>query len=184
MKIEIKAIPLIHPATICLVGTIYNHKPNYTTIGDIAVAGINPPLIMISINENHCCMSHINKQKSFSINIPTQDMLEKVDFCGVHSGHLVDKSKIFKTEYIDGIPTIQNSPISIVVEEEKRIKIEHRIILACRVKKTMIDTAIQQKDKINLDSIKSILYGMNNSYYTVGEVIGKGYQKGVKVRKK
>jgi len=69
LKQLIKPYPLIHPATIAIVGTMHNSKPNFTTIGDIAVAGLNPPLIMISLHQNHNATAFIEQTGMCSINI-------------------------------------------------------------------------------------------------------------------
>lgn len=165
------------------MGTIYNNKPNYTTIGDIAIAGLNPPLIMISINANHACLEHINKHKLFSINIPTIDLLKEVDYAGIHSGKTIDKSTLLDYDLIDDLPIIKDAPISMIVKENQRIQIDHRTVLVCNVKKTLVDRNIINSKELNLQDIKTILYGLDNKYYTLGETIGTGYKEGHKVYK-
>lgn len=179
MKTKTKhPIPLIHPAPICLIGTMVQGHPNYTTIGDVAVAGIKPALIMISINIKHACMEFINQTKTFSINIPTKEQVHKVDYAGMHSGHTVNKSTLFESEMINNVPIIKNCPINLIVEEVKRVQVEHRTILVCSVKETYLDKNLQVNGTIDLSQVSSILYGLNNRYYTIGGGIGTGYQIG------
>lgn len=184
MKQEIKNIPLIHPTTICLIGTLVDNKPNFTTIGDIAVAGINPPLVMVSINTNHGCMDFINSEKIFSINMTSEKMLNGIDHAGMYSSKIYDKSNLFKSKIIDKVPIIEESPIALIVRVNKRVQIEHRVILVCDVIKTFIEEKYINVNIIDLASIKSVLYGLDNNYYTIGEKIGVGYEEGNKISAK
>lgn len=177
MKKEIKPCSLLHPSTIVLVGTIVNDKPNYTTIGDVAVAGLNPALIMISINENHSAAAYVNREKKMSINIPTIELLKEVDFAGVHSAKEVDKSNLFTSTLKDGLPVIDQSPITLLVRVLDKLQVKQRIIYVCEVYKTLIDTDIICEGKIQISEVKSILYGLDNKYYTIGDKVGIGYQE-------
>lgn len=50
-----KVLPLLHTVPIVLVGVkrsdFKDKRANYTTIGDVAIAGLNPALLMISLHE-------------------------------------------------------------------------------------------------------------------------------------
>jgi flavin reductase (DIM6/NTAB) family NADH-FMN oxidoreductase RutF len=178
-----KPYPLIHPCPISIVATMNNNKPNFTTIGDIAVAGINPPLVMISVNENHLAMKAINDSPIFSINIPSTKLLSQVDYAGMFSGHRIDKSKLFEVEMVDHVPIIIECPINLIVKERERIQVEHRIILVCDVVQSLVNNEYVVDNKLSLINIKSILYGLDNHYYTLGDQIGIGYQEGNKEKK-
>jgi flavin reductase (DIM6/NTAB) family NADH-FMN oxidoreductase RutF len=177
MKLK-QPIPLLHPVPICLVGTMVNGKPNYTTIGDVAVAGIKPALIMISINAKHACMTFINQYKSFSINIPKTDQLNKVDYCGIYSGHDTDKSSLFSSDMIENIPIISDCPINLIVREIDRITVEHRVILICKVQETYVNDDIIKGGRLDCSKLSTVLYGLDNQYYLVGGDIGTGYHIG------
>ena len=184
MKIELNKLPLIHPTTIVVVGTMNHGKPNYTTIGDIAVAGVTPPLIMISINKDHKCMEHINEHHTMSINILPMEYMKEVDHAGMFSAKSVDKSELFYSDIIMGVPLIREAKISLIIQEHSRVEIEHRTILVCDVMKTFVDQDMIENNLISLSSIRPILYGLDNNYYTTGEIIGKGYHEGRYLHKK
>lgn len=174
-------MPLIHPTTIVLVGTMISGKPNYTTIGDVAVAGINPPLVMISLHEEHNAMTHLNKYHTCTINVPTKDMVHKVDYAGMYSSKTTDKSTLFDSEIVEDLPVIKESPITLFLQEKNRIKIEQRVVLVCSVTKTIISETIIRDNHINLSRLQTILYGLDNRYYTTGTILGKGYNLGKQV---
>jgi len=180
LKVEIEKYPLIHPATIVLIGTSHENVINFTTIGDIAIAGINPPLIMISINENHLASTHIDETSTFSINVPTTNLLEFVDYCGIYTGKVEDKSKNTQFEIVDNVPIITLSPISLIAKVLSRQQISQRVIYLCEIIKTLVDESIYKNQTLNLSEVKTILYGLDNQYYELGKAIGIGYKIGIK----
>lgn len=178
MKVEINQIPLIHPTTIVVVGTQANDQPNFTTIGDIAVAGLNPALVMISLNENHQSTKYILKHHRMTINMTEKSMIKEVDFAGIHSSKDTDKSLLFKHKIIDGLPVINKSPITLFCDVLEYIKIKQRMIFVCSVTKTLIDDKYFYDNKIDLLNIQPILYGLDNNYYSGITKIGQGYKEG------
>jgi flavin reductase (DIM6/NTAB) family NADH-FMN oxidoreductase RutF len=161
-----------------------NNKLNFATIGDIAVAGINPPLVMISVNEHHLTMKAIDGNSIFSINIPSSEMLSQVDYAGMYSGHKIDKSNLFDIEIVDHVPIIVECPINLIVKERERIQVEHRVILVCDVIQSFVSSKFIIDSKLSLLNMKSVLYGLDNHYYTVGDQVGSGYQEGNKITKR
>ncbi len=181
MKKVIKSVPLVHPTTIVLVGTKNNDVANFTTIGDIAVAGINPPLVMISLNATHNATKYVLEHKKMSINMTVKELLKEVDYAGIHSSKEMDKSSLLDYEYVDELPIVRKSPISLIVEVIDHIQVEHRMIFVCRVTKTLVEDALILDKRLDLSVIEPILYGLDNVYYSGLEKIGIGYNEGKKL---
>lgn len=179
MKTEMKPYPLIHPTTIVVVGTKFDTSINFTTIGDVAIAGLNPPLVMISLHTKHLATSHIRNTMRFSINTTIPTLLQKVDFCGIHSGRTIDKSSVFKYSLINDVPVIDESPINLIVEVVKTVRVDTREILVCSVIKTLIDEGLVRESSLDFTSLQSILYGLDNKYYSNFTMIGEGYKEGL-----
>ena len=55
----------------------------------------NPAVIYVSSQESNYTNEGIHENSTFSINIPSADMVVKVDYLGITSGHDIDKSKFF-----------------------------------------------------------------------------------------
>jgi len=178
MKIELKPYPLLHPTPIVLIGVMVNGIANFTTIGDVAIMGLNPPLMVVSLNENHHSTKGIDSLNEFSINIPTENMLEKVDFCGIYSGSKIDKEMLFELHMNENIPYIVECPITMLCKVVNRIQIDQRIIYIAEVKKTIVDDELYVNNKYMLNGIKPILYGLDNNYYSIGRPIGEGTKVG------
>ncbi len=184
MKINIGKTPYLYPIPIVLAASIVNDKPNYTTVGDVAVMGLNPALMVISLNEKHLTTKGIIQNRVFSINIPTTQMLKKVDYCGIYSGEKADKASLFTTEKNEfDVPMIKECPVCIACKTIKDFNVEHRHIFVAEVMGTFADENYVESDNdksriLPLNKLKPIIYGLDNKYYSIGEQIGTGYSEG------
>ncbi|MFX1477944.1 MAG: flavin reductase family protein, partial [Promethearchaeota archaeon] len=129
-KIKFGEVPLIYPIPIILAGALVNNQPNFETLGDVGIMGINPPLVYISSGQNHYTNQGILEQGTFSINFPTTQLLIKTDYCGVVSGKDVDKSKLFNIFYgnLKTAPMIRECPVNLECKVLKDFSIQHRQI--------------------------------------------------------
>jgi len=66
-------------------------------------------------NKAHYTNSGITENGTFSVNIPSANMVEKVDYCGIVSSRKVDKSVLFETFYgkLKTAPMIKECPFSV-----------------------------------------------------------------------
>ena len=83
----------ISPSVI--VGAIVNGKENYITLGQCSGLSMNPPMMYISINKSHYTNDGIKENGHFSVNIPSVNVVQKMDYVGLVSGREVDKSGVF-----------------------------------------------------------------------------------------
>jgi flavin reductase (DIM6/NTAB) family NADH-FMN oxidoreductase RutF len=93
----------------------------------------------------------------------------------MNSGKDVNKNNIFTYQWLDNTPIIKDTQIALVCEVEKRVQIEQRVIYVARVINQLI------KDDLKLDELRTISYGLDNNYYSIGTPIAKGYTIGKKV---
>ncbi|HWQ45428.1 MAG TPA: flavin reductase family protein [Longilinea sp.] len=184
MKVNIGNTPYLYPIPIVLVGAQVNGKANYVTVGDTGLMGIKPALVYISLNHNHFTTEGVFQTNTFSINIPTTAMLEKVDYCGVVSGRDVDKGCLFTNFYgeTNSAPMIEECPVNLECRVIKEFAIQHRQVFIGEVVQTYVDDVMLQgeqskKDVADMTKLKPILYALDNHYYSIGEIIGEGYQQ-------
>ena len=188
MKVKVGNLPYIYPIPIVLVGALVHGRPNFTTIGDVGLMGINPPIVFISSHTGHHLNQGILQNSCFSINIPSTDMLPLVDYCGQVSGRDVNKSSHFDVFFgdLELAPLIQDTPVNLECRTIKEFCIKHRQIFIGEVVQTHVDAAFISELEPNpqiLDLVKldPILYALDNRYYRVGPPIGTGYQEADKL---
>lgn len=187
MKTTVGCLPYIYPIPICLVGASVDGKSNFTTIGDIGLMGINPPLVAISSHANHHLTKGVLETGCFSINFPTTEMLEEVDHCGIVSGRDEDKGSLFDVFYgdLEIAPMIAECPVNLECEVVKAFNIEHRQMFIGKVVQTHVSDEFLievdgRKSIRDLTALDPILYALDNRYYSIGKVIGIGYQEAKK----
>lgn len=93
-KIKFNKLPLVYPLPSILVGTVINGRTNFITLGNCGIISIEPSVIYISMDKSHYTNKGIKDNQVFSINLPSVDLVEKVDYCGLVSGNSVDKSQV------------------------------------------------------------------------------------------
>lgn len=86
---------LINHGPVVLVTSKYRDKTNIITLAWTTPVSHNPPLVVICIHRNHFSAELIRSSKEFVINIPDENLLKKVQGCGMVSGREVDKFKKF-----------------------------------------------------------------------------------------
>ena len=190
MKTKLGSLPYIYPIPIVLVGANINGKPSFTTIGDVGLMGINPPLVFVSSHKQHHVNAGILETGCYSINFPTTAMLHLVDYCGQVSGRDVDKAALFDVFYgdLDAAPLIRACPVNLECRVVKEFSIQHRQVFIGEVAQTHVDEkfvveADARSTVADLGQLDPILYALDNRYYRIGEAIGIGYHEFKKVKK-
>lgn len=189
MKTKIGRVPYIYPIPITLLGAAVHRKPNFATIGDCGLMGINPPLVYVSSHREHHTNVGILENGTFSINFPTTRMLTVTDYCGTVSGRDVDKAALFEVFYgeLQTAPMIQACPVNLECRVVKEFSIQHRQVFVAEVVQTYIDESLiteQDGRKVvaDLTRLDPIIYALDNRYYRIGEPIGTGYQESRKMQ--
>ncbi|MEW5869830.1 MAG: flavin reductase family protein [Chloroflexota bacterium] len=191
MKIKLGAIPYIYPVPIILAGAKVNGKPNFETVGDVGLMGINPPIVFISSGATHYTNQGILEHGTFSINFPTTTMLALVDYCGQTSGRDVDKGALFEVFYgeLESAPMIAECPVNLECRVLKEFSIQHRQIFVGEVVQAHVnETLVSEQDSrhsiADLTRLDPILYALDNRYYRIGSAIGIGYREAQKLKEK
>ncbi|MFX1312922.1 MAG: flavin reductase family protein [Promethearchaeota archaeon] len=188
-KVKFGKVPLVYPIPIILAGALVNNQPNFETLGDVGIMGINPPLVYISSSQNHYTNQGILEHGTFSINFPTTQLLIKTDYCGVTSGKNVDKSELFNIFYgnLKTAPMIRECPVNLECKVIKEFSIQHRQIFIGNIVESYIskDFVIKSEESqkiVDMTKLDPIIYALDNHYYKIGKIIGTGYQESKKFR--
>jgi len=80
---------------VTLLGTIADNQVNFTTVAWISRVNLKPPVLAVAISKKHYAPEGIRQTRTFSVNIPIEDLLTQTDYCGIAPGRNIDKSKVF-----------------------------------------------------------------------------------------
>jgi len=95
-KIEVpllKSNRLINFGPVVLVTSSFQGKNNIVSVAWVTPISHDPPLAGISVAAKHFSNKLIKESREFVINIPGQELKEKVEFCGSVRGENIDKFK-------------------------------------------------------------------------------------------
>lgn len=185
MKVKLGALPFVYPIPIILVGANVQDRPNYATLGDCGIMGLTPALVYVSLSHGHYTTQGILENGTYSINLPSTDLLAVTDYCGIVSGREVDKSELFETFYgeLGTAPMISACPVNLECKVIKEFLIQHRHIFVGEVVQAHVDEAFVTEREgrrvlADLTRLDPIIYALDNRYYRIGESIGVGYSEG------
>ena len=104
-----------YPMPVALVGAHVEGKPNFMAVAWFSMAGYKPPMMAIVLGNHHHTNIGIKENKSFSLCLPSEEMVVVTDYCGIKSGKKIDKSKLFDLFYGDlkTAPMIETCPLSV-----------------------------------------------------------------------
>jgi len=161
------------------VGTVIDGKPNFLTVSWTGITSANPPTMSIAIRDIRYSLKGIQQNMTFSVNIPSVDMVKETDYCGSLSGLQYNKVKECGLSIFYGnlksAPLIEQCPINIECEVMQIVNIgDHSLIIGEIIESYMTDDCftddIPDIRKINPLSFCS-LSKKSMGYYSVGEFV-------------
>jgi flavin reductase (DIM6/NTAB) family NADH-FMN oxidoreductase RutF len=178
--------PMLFPTPVVLVTCVDEAgRPNIITLAWVGVVNSEPPMIGISIRPERYSHACVRRSKEFVVNIPSEEMVRKVDACGVLSGKEVDKFVSMGWQQVSSQkvkpPLIDECPVQMECKVKEIVSLgSHDLflgeIIALHVKEEI------QKEKGRIDITKALPFVFcpgANEYWTLGKRIGHyGFTKG------
>jgi flavin reductase (DIM6/NTAB) family NADH-FMN oxidoreductase RutF len=172
------------PMPVVLVGTQVNGKDNFMTAGWCSRANANPPMILCGIGNHHYTPRGIAETRTFSVNIPSSGMLEKVDYCGLVSGEKTDKSGVFNVFYgtLKTAPMIRECPVNLECRLVHELRLPTNTIFVGEISGAYADPGVMKEGKPDFAAIDPLLLTMpDNRYWTLGRHAGDAWSAGKKL---
>jgi len=180
MKIKLENQP-IGPFPAMIVGSTLYGKPTYTTVGAGGCACLEP-VLCVSLKHSHYITSAIKRTDFFTVNIPSTDLMKKMDYCGIVSGKDTDKSRVFTAFYdrAGTAPMIEECPLCFLCKvcDSKDIRgftMFFGEIIAVYANEDCVDDG-----KVNPVKVNPIIM-MGHNYCDLGRVIGKPFFEGKEI---
>ena len=181
-----KAILPVVP--IVLIGANVNNRPTYNVIGNFGVLRISSPsTIYISTAKQHYTTQGIKENQSFSMNIPSAELVKATDYCGTVSGHEKDKSTIFRSFYgvLRSAPMIKECPINFECKVIRYLSdvfsdgdIFFAEIFESYIEEEYLIASSIGGCKADIKKINPVLLGSDWQYWVIGNTIAKAFNTG------
>ena len=174
------------PMPVVLVGTRVNGKANFMAVGWCARVNGNPPMIACGIANNHYTPKGITTTKTFSVNIPSSDLLEKIDYCGIVSGTKTDKSEVFEVFHgsLKTAPMIKECPVTLECRLVQAVSLPTHGLYIGEIVGAYADDRVIKDGKPDFAEIDPLFLTMpDNRYWTLGKYAGDAWSAGKKLMK-
>jgi flavin reductase (DIM6/NTAB) family NADH-FMN oxidoreductase RutF len=165
---------ILNPLPLALVGTLIDGRPNYCVIGYVSPFNFGKH-VFFSLYKKRYTWSGIEKNRTFSVNIPSHEQIKEVMICGSKSGREVDKSKLFHTFYgeLENTPMIQECPFNMECRVSDIIDYDPNKGVIGEVVKSYVDPKIVADGVVDLQKAHLMTWtaGDDFAYYRLGERI-------------
>ncbi|HVQ01266.1 MAG TPA: flavin reductase family protein [Candidatus Thermoplasmatota archaeon] len=181
-KKKLGSKPMIYPMPVTLVGADVEGKPNFMTIAFINIINMNPAMVAMGASPSHHTCKGIRENKTFSINLPSKDMLEVTDYVGLTSGAKKNKAGLFSI--FRGItktaPMIEECPLNLECKLLQRLSLGGTDDLYIgEVVETYCEPKFLTNGKPDIKKMGTFVFSMNdNRYFSLGQLIGNAWSTG------
>lgn len=175
------------PMPVTIVGTKVKGKANFMAVGWISRVNYMPAMIGIGIYKNRYTSIGIMQNKTFSVCIPSVDLVKETDYCGIVSGKKYDKTKVFDVFYgkTKTAPMIKECPVNIECKLFKTVDLPDSYLFIGKVIAAYADKKYLTSGKLDIKNINPIfLTEPENNYWVLGKAIAKAYSVGKTLIKK
>jgi flavin reductase (DIM6/NTAB) family NADH-FMN oxidoreductase RutF len=183
-KIEMAGGPACYPMPCSVVGANVAGKANYLAIAWFTMVNPDPPYLAVVMNKTHYTNAGVKDNQTFSLNIPSVDMCEKTDYCGVVSGRKFDKASIFETFYgkLETAPMIKEFPFSVECRLVKTVDLPAEELFIGEIVATYCDEKCLTEGVPDLTKINPFILSMpDKRYRSLGQDIGAAWEIGTKL---
>jgi len=180
-KIDLGAKVAPYPMPVVLVGANVKGKANFLTAAWFMMAGTTPPNVAIALNKAHYTNQGIKDNKTFSVNIPSEDTMKAADYCGIVSGLKADKSGIFDVFYgkLKTAPMIAECPVNLECSLDKVVDNGSHEMFVGDIVSTFTEEKYLTAGAIDTKKVKPFMLSLNDRiYYALGEQKGRAWEAG------
>jgi len=188
LKKPLDGINVLYPTPTTIVGAIVEGKVNFITIAHIGIVNhARPYLISLSLAKAHYTNAGIRENKTFSVNIPNEDLVVETDYVGIVSGKKTDKSSVFEVFYgdLENAPMITECPINMECKLYDVYDTPTHDLFIGEIVETYADESVLKNGKVDLARVKPLLFDMSSiKYWSIGKAVADCWNIGKQLKKK
>jgi flavin reductase (DIM6/NTAB) family NADH-FMN oxidoreductase RutF len=185
-KMKMGPQPMLWPHPTTLVGADVDGKPDFATVAWTGVAAGTPPAVAVALQHPRYSLKGIRRNLTFSVNIPSRDMVKETDYCGLISGSKTDKVKDcgFKVFYgkTPNAPLIEQCPINLECEVRHILNMGSHALVIGEVVETHVSEGCLTEGKPDVSKLKPFAF-VPGKYYAIGEAFAKAFSIGKELKK-
>ncbi len=179
----------LYPEPTVLVGANVDSRPNFAAVAWTGIACGEPPTISIALRHTRYTLKGIRQNMTFSVNIPSVDMVRETDYCGLVSGAKTDKAKDcgFKVFYgiLGSAPLIEQCPLNLECEVIRILNLGSHSLVIGKIVQTHVSEDCLTDGQPDVGKIRPfVLIPLPNpKYHTVDKFLADAFSVGKEIGK-
>ncbi len=190
-KVQLGPQTLTYPMPTLLIGANVDGKPNFMTLAWSGIVNSIPPMISAALRHERHTLKGVRQNMTFSVNIPSVDLVKEADYCGFTPGEQVNKAAVcgFKVSYgkLGNAPLIEQCPVNLECRVVHLLDMGSHTLVIGRIEETHVAQECLTDGKPDVTKIRPIIYTRSvasSDYYAYGECIGKAFSIGKALKEK
>jgi flavin reductase (DIM6/NTAB) family NADH-FMN oxidoreductase RutF len=188
MKIKIGSQNVLYPMPVTIVGALVNGKVNFLNVAHTGILNAAAPhLISIGLGKVHYTNAGIRENKTFSVNILSQDMMVQMDYVGIVSGRTIDKAGVFETFFgeLKTAPLIQNCPLTMECRLHDTYETKTHDVFIGEIVATYADESVLTNGRVDLAKVRPLMFDRSSKkYWSLGQAVGDCWSVGKQYKQK
>jgi flavin reductase (DIM6/NTAB) family NADH-FMN oxidoreductase RutF len=172
----------LYPMPTTLVGATVNDKPNFLAVAHVGILNHGTPqYLSIGLAKVHYSNAGILENRSFSICIPSEELMVETDYCGIMTGKNTDKAALFDLFYgqLETAPMIRSCPVNMELKLHDVLDLKTHDIFIGELVETYADDSVLTSGKIDVAKLRPLLFDMASvQYWRLGPALGKCWNVG------
>ena len=188
MKKAVRDIALFSlPQTQTILGTHLNEKPNFMALAWATRVNYLPPMIGICVNKTNASHGAVIDTGEFSLNIPSDKMIEITDYTGMVSATNAEKSHLFEVFYgkLKSAPLIRECPLNIECKLKQKIELPTNYFFIAEIVNILADEIYFTDNLPDVEKVRPFLLTTpDNRFWSLGQHVGQAWHDGREILKK
>lgn len=183
MKQRLGPTNALYPTPTVLVGATVNGKPNFITVAHIGI--MTHHHISIGLGKIHYTNAGIHENRTFSVCLPSVDLVVETDYCGIMTGKKTDKAALFEIFYgqLQSAPMIVQCPLCMECRLDQVIDYHTHDVFIGEIVQTHADPAVLIDGKVDIARLRPLLFDMaSKQYWSLGEVVADCWNVGKQLK--
>jgi flavin reductase (DIM6/NTAB) family NADH-FMN oxidoreductase RutF len=174
----------LYPEPAVLVGANVDGKPNFMAVAWAGIAGGTPPCISIALRHGRYTLKGVRQNMTFSVNVPSTDLIKETDYCGLVSGVKADKVRDCKFNVfygqLESAPLIEQCPVNLECEVMHILNIGSHALVVGKITETHVSEDCLTDGQPDVNKIKPFIYTPRpaTGYYAVGKSVAASFSVG------
>jgi flavin reductase (DIM6/NTAB) family NADH-FMN oxidoreductase RutF len=147
---------------------------------------MEPPMISVAMRPIRHTHKGIRQNLTFSVNVPSVDLVKETDYCGIASGAKVNKVAACQFSVFYGklgtAPLISQCPVNLECKVVHSLELDTHTLFIGQVEETHISENCLTNGKPDVGKIQPFIYNRpTQQYQAFGEIIARSHRIGLEI---